>query len=94
MHVFVRVSIAVKRHHDHDNSYKGKQLTDTGLQFRGLVHYRHSEKQAGLVLEKELRVLHLDLQAAGSGCHTGCSLDVWVLKACPSDHFLQEGHTS
>ena len=24
--VFVRVSIAVKRHHDHGNSYKGKHL--------------------------------------------------------------------
>ena len=26
MAVLVRVSIAVKRHHDHDNSYKGKHL--------------------------------------------------------------------
>ena len=35
---------------------------------RGLVHYCHGEKhgsvQADMVLEKELRVLHLDPQAA------------------------------
>jgi hypothetical protein len=37
--------------------------------FRGLVHYHHCVKhistQADMVLEKELRVLHLALQAAG-----------------------------
>jgi hypothetical protein len=36
--------------------------------FRGLVHYHHGEKygsvQADIGLEKELRVLHLDLNAA------------------------------
>ena len=36
--------------------------------FRGLVHYHHSRKhgsqQAAMVLQKELRVLHLDLKAA------------------------------
>jgi hypothetical protein len=36
--------------------------------FRGSVHYHHGGKhgsiQAGLVLEKELRDLHLDLKAA------------------------------
>ena len=36
--------------------------------FRGLVHYHHGRKhgsmQADMVLEKELRVLHLDLKAA------------------------------
>ena len=35
------VSIAVKRHRDHGNSYKGKHLTGVGLQFRGSVHYHH-----------------------------------------------------
>jgi hypothetical protein len=38
--------------------------------FRGFIHYHHGEKpgvrQADMMLEKELRVLHLDLQAAGS----------------------------
>jgi hypothetical protein len=37
--------------------------------FRGLVHYHHGEKHgsmgADMVLERELRFLHLDLQAAG-----------------------------
>jgi hypothetical protein len=39
---------------------------------RGLAHYHHGKKhgsmQADVVLEKDLRVLHLDLQAA-SDCH-------------------------
>ena len=37
--------------------------------FRGLVHYHHGRKhggmQADMVLEEELRALHLDQQAAG-----------------------------
>ena len=37
--------------------------------FRGLVYYQHGRKhgstQADMVLEKELRILHLDLQATG-----------------------------
>ena len=65
--VIVRVSIAVKRCHDHSNSYKGKHLTGAGLQFRGLVHCHHGRKhggtQADMVLEKELRVLHRNSQA-------------------------------
>jgi hypothetical protein len=32
--VFVRVSIAVNRHHDHGNSYKGQYIIGAGL----LVH--------------------------------------------------------
>jgi hypothetical protein len=42
--------------------------------FRGSVYYHHGGKhgsvQADLVLE-ELRVLHLDAQAAAGDCHTG-----------------------
>jgi hypothetical protein len=38
--------------------------------FRGLVHYHHSRKhssvQTDMLLEMNLRVLHLDPQAAGS----------------------------
>jgi hypothetical protein len=30
----VRISIAVKRHHDRANSYKGKHLIGAGLQFQ------------------------------------------------------------
>ena len=36
--------IAVKSHHEHSNSCKGKHLLGAGLQFRGLVHYRHGGK--------------------------------------------------
>ena len=56
----------MKRHHDGDDPYKGQYLIGTGLQFRGLIYYCHGRKsggkQADMVLEKELRVLHLDLQ--------------------------------
>ena len=62
--VLVRLSITVKGHHDHGNRYKGKHLTGAGLQFRSLVHYCHGGKH-GSMLEKKLRVLHVDLQAAG-----------------------------
>ena len=55
------------KHHGHSNSYKENHLTGADLQFRGLVHYHHGSIQADMVLEKELSVLHLDLQAAGKG---------------------------
>lgn len=35
--VLAKASIAVKRYHDHGNSYKWKHLTGAGLQFRGLL---------------------------------------------------------
>ena len=69
--VLVRVSVAVKRHHGHDDSksYKRKHLIRAGLQFRGLVHHHHGGKhdsmQADMVLEKELKLLNLDQQAEG-----------------------------
>ena len=40
--VFIRVSIVIKIHHNHSNSYKRKHLIGTGLQFGCLVHYKHS----------------------------------------------------
>ena len=70
----LRVSIAVKRHHDHGNSYKGKHFTGASLQsqrFSPLLSWWEAWRgslQAGIVLEKELRVLHLDLQAAEGDC--------------------------
>ena len=33
--------------------------------FKGLVLYHHGRTEADMVLEKELRVRHLDWQAAG-----------------------------
>ena len=72
--------IAVKRHHVHVYSYKGKDFTGVDLQFGGLVHYYHGRKQdskqADMVLERVVRVLHLDPQATGSDCHTDCGLNV------------------
>ena len=66
--------MAMKRDYGHSNSQKGKHLIGAGLQCRGIVHYHHGRKldntQAGMVLEKELRVLHPDQQAAGSEGHT------------------------
>ena len=40
----VRVSIVMKRHHDHGNSYKKNCLIGVGLQFRGFVHFFNSGK--------------------------------------------------
>lgn len=55
--------MAGKRHHELGNSYKGKHSIG-----RGLVHYHHSKihgnMQDDIVLEKGLRVIHLDWQAA------------------------------
>lgn len=58
--VLVGVSIAIKRHHDHGNTYKEKTFSWGWLtySFRGSVHYHHVRKHGDL-LEKELKVLHL-----------------------------------
>ena len=67
--------IAVERHYDHN--MEGKHLIGTGLSFRGLAYCchsgKHSDTQADVVLEKELRLLHLDHQASGR-CDTGPGL--------------------
>jgi hypothetical protein len=59
--VFDRVSIAVKRHHDQSNSYKG-HLIDSSLQVQRSSPLSSRQKygiiKAGMVL-KMLRVLHL-----------------------------------
>ena len=68
LRVSFKVFAAMKRHHDHGNSYERKHLVGAGLQFRGLVHYLHGVKhgsmQAVLMLERELRVLYPDRLAA------------------------------
>ena len=57
---------AVKRHHDQSNTDKENHIFGAGLQFRSLIHYHYGRKhctiQVDMVLEKELRVLHLDWQ--------------------------------
>jgi hypothetical protein len=46
----------MKKHYDHGNSYKGKDLIGLAYSFRGLVHYHHDRKhgsmQADMVLER------------------------------------------
>jgi hypothetical protein len=51
----------MRGHQDHGNSYKGNHLTRSGLQFQNFNDGKHGATQADMVLEKELRVLHLDL---------------------------------
>ena len=67
----------MKRHYDQGNSYKGNHLIRVGLQFysfKSLAHYDHSRKhdsmKADMVLEKELRVLHLDLKTTRRDWHS------------------------
>jgi hypothetical protein len=42
------VSDAMKRHHDHSNSYRTKHSIEAGLQFRVLVYYCHGGKHGGM----------------------------------------------
>ena len=85
----LRISIAVKKHHDHSNSYKGKLLIGVAhLQFRSWVHWgKQGSIQTDMVLEKELRVLTSWL--------TGNSLSIYETSkpASAVTHFLQQGHT-
>ena len=63
--VLVRVAVAVKRHHGHSNTYRGKHLFGAGLHFRVwsiIMVDGNGIMQADMVLEKELRVSHLDKQ--------------------------------
>ena len=90
----------MKRHRDHSNSYTGEHLIEAALQVRGLVHYHPGGKHGILQtdgLEKELRVLHLDLQAAGERpSYTRSSWNIYeTTRPTPMvTHFLQQGHTS
>ena len=66
----------MNRHNDYSNSCKRKTLIGTGLQFRGLVYFRHFVKhgstQADIGLEMQLRAIqHLDLQVVGKEKDTG-----------------------
>ena len=79
------VSITVKRHHDHCKSYK--ENIQLGLlmvsEVQSIIMTEgHGSVQADVVLEKELRVLHLYWQATGSKL-TRCSLNIADLKAPP-----------
>lgn len=48
-------------------TYKEKRLTEASLQFQRFIHNhcggKHGNSRSDVVLEKELRVLHLDMKA-------------------------------
>ena len=75
-------------------SYKEEHLIVAGLQFQRFSPLYHDEKhgsmQAGMVLEKELRVLHLDLQAAGDSEPNWAYLSLRDLKAQPHNDTLPQ----
>ena len=56
----------MKRFHYYSHSYKGKHLIGAGLQLINIVMVGHGGVQANMVLEKGLRILHLDILATGS----------------------------
>lgn len=56
----VRVSSAVKRHHDCSNSYEGKTFIGTGLQSKRFSHCCHDEKHGSMQA-------HMVLSRAGTG---------------------------
>jgi len=94
----LRVSIAVNRHHDQDNSYKKKHFIGqlTVQRFSPLSSWQEAPWHADTVLEKELRVLHLVLGQPG-----GDSLPNWAepkhrtLTPTPAvTHFLHQSHAS
>ena len=45
---FSQCSIAVKRHHGHSDSYKGKHLIGAGLQFGSLNHCHHGGEHSSM----------------------------------------------
>ena len=62
--VFVRISIAVKKHHDQDNSDNIKHLIEwlTVSEVQSLIiMVGHCSVRANMVPEKELRILHFGL---------------------------------
>ena len=72
MCALVRISIAVRRHHDYSNCYKWKHLT--GAASRGLIHCHHGGKHDGMKGGMCWRVaVSLTSQSAGS------SQRVWAM---------------
>ena len=98
MIVLVTVSIAMKRHHGHSNSYKRKHLIGTGLQFRGLVHYCHGRKQGGIIDGHGSGEVAESSTSGSAGSRKRETL-AWLVHLklqSPSlvKHFPQQGHTS
>lgn len=84
--------IAVKRKHDHGNSYKEKDFIGVGLQFWSLARYHHGGKHVAhrqACWRGKLRVLHPDWQAAGRQSDIGPGLSIWHISAT-RPHLLLE----
>jgi hypothetical protein len=66
--ILARISIALKKHFDHSNSYKIKHLIGASSQFQRFRLYHHGGEhgilQADMVLKKQ-RVLYPDPKIAG-----------------------------
>jgi hypothetical protein len=60
--------------------YKEKNLIGVGIQFIYLFHFhrgkKHGNTQADMVLEKELRVLHLNQKGTGRESDTRSGLSI------------------
>jgi hypothetical protein len=91
--------IAVKIHHDQGNFYKKQHSIGTGLYdvMRSSIHYQQSRKhgsiQTDMVLEKDVRVRHLDLLQPEEDWLSPRQLGR-VSKPIPTvTDFLQQGHT-
>ena len=69
----------MKRHDDGGNSCKEQHFIGVADSFRGSVHDHHGRKhdwfQEDMVLEKELRVLHLDLKGIQKEMPISITLD-------------------
>jgi hypothetical protein len=75
--------MAVKRHHDQGNSYKGKQLIGTGLQFQGftgLSSSQEAEQDAGRHGAEEAKSSTSWSEGSRRLFHTGQSLSIGDLK--------------
>lgn len=86
-------SIAEKRHHDQNNSYKGQHFTGAGLQFGGLLHYHQGRKHCGtkadMVLERV--ILYPDRQVAEREWDTGYQVrhvSAWDPRAQPQGYIF------
>lgn len=71
-HRLSEASVAVKGHSDHDNSYKGKHLIGSGLQFKGLVHYHHGWKQTSRHGAGEMCIPDIESEISGLGISFIC----------------------
>ena len=83
-----------KEHHHHRNSYKGRHLARTGLQFGGLVHYHPGGKHAGKRRHSAEGAESSTPESSGSKDSHWTRLELLKPQSSPPvTHFLQQGHT-